>query len=339
MVSINGSGLQGKATISITNNRKSALVESHDHSLSRSALEYQEQLRRDVINQTMDEQCQPDMSLLGGSGSMDEVGLHLVGTDAASKRKIVIVKDNCDLSSGAGSQVQVSEGAKQDGGPATPTVPFARTIEHMRHILSKKSAPMQKIIGLNENRAVMAEELAAYQARQRLASKVAGQDQKDNILRYVVLQSNVGDLYCQKTLVEEFALQYISENTDGNVLAKVYLDFCSAVDYLHSLDREQLRDGPEQGSAYLRDFNLKFLTNCLYQYPEDQTDEVTSQATSYNMFGDFQQSVRGGSIDSRSVLRQVAAPASNQLKRQAQHMSIGKYVNSNAGSRAVDSSM
>ena len=177
----------------------------------------------------------------------------------------------------------------------------------MRHILSKKSAPMQKIIGLNENRAVMAEELAAYQARQRLVSKVAGQDQKDNILRYVVLQSNVGDLYCQKTLVEEFALQYISDNTDGNVLAKVYLDFCSAVDYLHSLDREQLRSGPEQGSAYLRDFNLNFVTNCLYQYPEDQ-DEVTSQATSYNMFGDFH---RSGSIESRSVLRQVAAPASN----------------------------
>ena len=52
------------------------------------------------------------------------------------------------------------------------------------------------------------------------------------ILRYVLLQSNVGDLYCQKTIMEEFALQYIKENSDGNILAKVYLDFCSAVDYL-----------------------------------------------------------------------------------------------------------
>ena len=84
MVSINGSGLQGKATITITNNRKSALVESHDHQLSRSALEYQEQLRQDVVNQTMDEQCQPDTSLLGGSASMDEVGLNHMGTVAAS---------------------------------------------------------------------------------------------------------------------------------------------------------------------------------------------------------------------------------------------------------------
>ena len=68
--------------------------------------------------------------------------------------------------------------------------------------------------------------------------------------------------------MEEFALQYIRENCDGNVLAKVYLDFCSAVDYLQSLDKEQL-GSIEIGRAYLQHFNLNFLTNCLYVYPED----------------------------------------------------------------------
>jgi len=46
-----------------------------------------------------------------------------------------------------------------------------------------------------------------------------------------------------------------------------------------------LRDA-RQGREYIREFNLEHLHNCLYMYPEDQ-DEVTSQATSYNMFGGF----------------------------------------------------
>ena len=113
------------------------------------------------------------------------------------------------------------------------------------------------------------------------------------ILRYVLLQTGIGDLYCQKTILEEFALQYIRENSDGNILAKVYLDFLSAVDYLQSLDKQQLQEADSSGDKkkvreYLRDFNLNFLNNNLYMYPEDHTDEVTSQATSYNMFGDFQ---------------------------------------------------
>ena len=88
-------------------------------------------------------------------------------------------------------------------------------------------------------------------------------------------------------------MQYIRENSDGNILAKVYLDFLSAVDYLQSLDKQQLQEADSSGDKkkvreYLRDFNLNFLNNNLYMYPEDHTDEVTSQATSYNMFGDFQ---------------------------------------------------
>ena len=48
----------------------------------------------------------------------------------------------------------------------------------------------------------------------------------------MLLKTEVGDLYCQKTMLEEFSLQYIKDNSDGNLLAKVYLDFISAVDYL-----------------------------------------------------------------------------------------------------------
>ena len=42
----------------------------------------------------------------------------------------------------------------------------------------------------------------------------------------------------------------------------------------------------EMGREYIREFNLSDLENRLYHYPEDQ-EEVTSQATSYNMFGGF----------------------------------------------------
>ena len=129
-------------------------------------------------------------------------------------------------------------------------------------------------------------------------------------------------------IMEEFALQYIKENNDGNVLAKVYLDFVSAVDYLQSLDKEQLQAGGDQekSKAYLRDFNLNFLSNCLYMYPEDQTDEVTSQATSYNMFGDFYQSTHkdGNDTLSHSLLHSVC---SNKLKAQALLASVGSNMN------------
>ncbi len=55
----------------------------------------------------------------------------------------------------------------------------------------------------------------------------------------------------------------------------MYLDFISAVDYLQSLDKKMLNN-PEQGSAYLRDYNLHCLENRLYMYPDDQTDELGS---------------------------------------------------------------
>jgi len=65
-----------------------------------------------------------------------------------------------------------------------------------------------------------------------MKAKHAGQDQKDLILRYVLIKSEVGDLFCQRTILEEFTLQYLKSNSDGNLLAKIYLDFISAVDFL-----------------------------------------------------------------------------------------------------------
>ena len=56
------------------------------------------------------------------------------------------------------------------------------------------------------------------------------------------------------------------------------------------------------------------------------------------MFGDFHQSVRGGSIDYNSYMRQVSL-TSNQLKRQAQHKTINKLINSNAASKAGEANM
>ena len=140
--------------------------------------------------------------------------------------------------------------------------PYEKTIQHMKRLLQRNSAPMQKILDLAQNRTVLSEELESFQDSRGLRNKVAGQDQKDLILRYVLIQSNVGDLYCQKTILEEFALQYIKNNSDGNILAKVYLDFISAVDYLQSLDKQMLSN-PEQGAEYLRDYNLHCLENCL----------------------------------------------------------------------------
>ena len=68
--------------------------------------------------------------------------------------------------------------------------------------------------------------------------------------------------------MEEFAFQYIRENTDGNLLAKVYLDFISAVDFLQSLDKDELLY-QDRGVEYMREFALMHLHNCLYVYPEE----------------------------------------------------------------------
>ena len=106
-------------------------------------------------------------------------------------------------------------------------------------------------------------------------------------MRYVLLKCNVGDLFCQRMVLEEFASGYIKVNTDGNLLAKIYVDFINAVDFLQSLDKEMLRDA-DYGREYLQDYNLNYLENRLCVYPEDRTeDDMASQASSYNMFGGF----------------------------------------------------
>lgn len=100
-------------------------------------------------------------------------------------------------------------------------------------------------------------------------------------MRYVLLKCNVGDLFCQRMVLEEFASGYIKQNTDGNLLAKVYIDFINAVDFLQSLDKHKLVDA-QSGREYLLDYNLDYIENRLCVYPEDRTDDdLASQASSY----------------------------------------------------------
>ena len=48
---------------------------------------------------------------------------------------------------------------------------------------------------------------------------------------------DIGDLFCQRVIMDEFVGMYIKENTDGNVLAKTYLDFTSAIDFMSNIDK------------------------------------------------------------------------------------------------------
>lgn len=59
----------------------------------------------------------------------------------------------------------------------------------MKSIFSKKSAPMQKLLDLQENLAIMSEELFEFQLSHAIPTKSIGQDQKDFILRYVLMKS------------------------------------------------------------------------------------------------------------------------------------------------------
>ena len=48
-----------------------------------------------------------------------------------------------------------------------------------------------------------------------------------------------------------------------------------------------LRD-PDYGREYLQEYNLNYVENRLFEYPEDHTvDDMGSQASSYNMFMGF----------------------------------------------------
>ena len=41
-------------------------------------------------------------------------------------------------------------------------VPYAKTVAHMKYLLTSKSAPMQKLLDLNKNRTILIEEIARY---------------------------------------------------------------------------------------------------------------------------------------------------------------------------------
>ena len=59
---------------------------------------------------------------------------------------------------------------------------------------------------------MLVKELEAYQKKHNMRNKIAGQDQRDLILRYVLIKCDVGDLFCQRTVIEEFLLDYIKRN-------------------------------------------------------------------------------------------------------------------------------
>jgi len=52
--------------------------------------------------------------------------------------------------------------------------PYSRTIAHMKKLLQKKSAPMQKLIDLQENRTLLSEELFDFQIKHGILAKSIG---------------------------------------------------------------------------------------------------------------------------------------------------------------------
>lgn len=70
---------------------------------------------------------------------------------------------------------------------------------------------------------------------------------------YILTQVKVGDLYCQKTLVEQFSYTAIREQ-DSN-LGKFFQDFTFSIDFLSNMDgnllsRVDLKDKKEYLVAF-----------------------------------------------------------------------------------------
>lgn len=60
------------------------------------------------------------------------------------KREITIITENCESQVTVTDKNEIAEEAK-----GQQSEPFAKTIAHMKQLLEKKSAPMQKILDLN----------------------------------------------------------------------------------------------------------------------------------------------------------------------------------------------
>jgi hypothetical protein len=56
-------------------------------------------------------------------------------------------------------------------------------------------------------------------------------------------------------MLEEFLGDYITENQDGNGLAKTFIDFTCAVDFLSNIDKNEIAD-IDNGREYLQEFCL-----------------------------------------------------------------------------------
>ena len=75
-------------------------------------------------------------------------------------------------------------------------------------------------------------------------------DEQFTILQYVLMRSEVGDIYTQLVMLTEFTSEYIQEGSDGNELSMTYLDFMNTVEWLSSIERGPLGD-LQEGRNYL----------------------------------------------------------------------------------------
>jgi len=141
--------------------------------------------------------------------------------------------------------------------------PYEKTIEYFKLTLTKKMAPIDKLLCLQKGWQILFDEIHDYQTRrvEFIKQESVGQEQRDYILRYVLLKTEVQDLYAQRMLIEEFTGKYIQEGS--NELSKLYIEFTAAVDWLANLDGNQLASA-EKGRGYLKDFNLLTLNDRMY---------------------------------------------------------------------------
>ena len=91
---------------------------------------------------------------LFGVSSTDEQMFDGLLNSSRINKHITICEENLDVSREA-SCISIVE-------PASPQQPYAKTIDHMKQLLAKKSAPMQKILDLNQNRTILTEEIYLF---------------------------------------------------------------------------------------------------------------------------------------------------------------------------------
>ena len=86
-----------------------------------------------------------------------------------------------------------------EGAESTTTVadPYAKTVDHMRALLQKKTSPMHKLLLMKENGDILSREIEEHERKKgNQTPQAMDQLQKFYVLRYVLIRCGVGDLYC-----------------------------------------------------------------------------------------------------------------------------------------------